>query len=65
MQSPENSPARYLSDKGVAARYNIGKSTVWYWVKKGKLPRPYKIGENTTRWKVAELNEFDEKRETN
>lgn len=59
MHSPENIPVLYLSDKGVATRYSIGKSTVWYWVRKGQLPKPHKIGENTTRWKISELDDFD------
>ena len=62
MSSTNESPVRYLSVKGVAERYSIGVSTVWNWVAKGKLPSPYKLGENTTRWKLAELDEFDEKR---
>jgi predicted DNA-binding transcriptional regulator AlpA len=49
----------YLSDKSVAKRYEIGRSTVWYWVKIGKLPKPHKLSSNTTRWKIQELDESD------
>ena len=51
--------SKYISVKSVAKRYEIGRSTVWFWVSKGKLIKPYKIGSNTTRWNVDELNEFD------
>ena len=62
MSSNCESHARYLSVKDVAERYAIGKSTVWYWVSKGRLPNPYKLSENTTRWKLLELDELDAKR---
>ena len=62
MNSNRESHARYLSVKDVADRYAIGKSTVWYWVSKGRLPNPYKLSENTTRWKLLELDELDAKR---
>ena len=46
-------------DKTVAKRYEIGRSTVWYWLSTGRLPPPHKIGNNTTHWKIEELDEFD------
>jgi prophage regulatory protein len=50
---------KFLSVRAVAARYEIGISTVWYWVKIERLPKPFKIGPNTTRWKVSELEEME------
>ena len=58
-----NYPNRFLPASGVAARYSIGVSTVWYWVKKGLLPKPQKIGPNTSRWDVNELDAFDASRD--
>ena len=52
----------YLSVKSVAKRYEIGRSTVWYWVKIGKLPKPHKLSSNTTRWKIEELDESDKQK---
>ena len=52
----------YMSVKSVAERYEIGCSTVWYWTKIGKLPKPHKYGANTTRWDSEELDESDKKR---
>ena len=59
MQMNSNFPIRYLPARGVAVRYGIGVSTVWYWVKKGLLPKPHKIGPNTSRWDVHELDDHD------
>ena len=50
---------KYISVKSVAKRYEIGRSTVWYWVKIQKLPPPIKFGDNTSRWNVEELDASD------
>ena len=52
--------SKYISDKSVAERYEIGRSTVWHWVSTGRLPKPHKITSQTTRWKTIELDAFDE-----
>lgn len=39
----------------VAALYSIGHATAWRWSKNGRLPAPYKLGENVTAWNVGEL----------
>ncbi len=51
--------SKFLSVKSVAKRYEIGVSTVWYWLKIGHLPNPVKLAANTTRWSVDSLDEFD------
>ena len=33
----------------------VAKSTWWDGVKKGKYPKPYKIGNNTTVWRSDEI----------
>ena len=53
--------AKYISDKKVAARYGIARSTVWYLVKRGLLPSPTKISANITRWNIATLDAHDTK----
>ncbi len=39
----------------VAALYGVGTATVWRWVKAGRLPKPLKVGPNTTAWRVGDL----------
>lgn len=53
----------YLSDKSVADRYDTTRSTVWRWTKEGKLPRPVKVTNGTTRWKLRDLEAWEAKRE--
>jgi len=53
--------ARYINDKQVGERYNIARSSVWYLVKVGRLPKPTKISENITRWNIKVLDAHDEK----
>ena len=45
-----------------AAFLSIGVSTFWKWVKEGKLPKGIRLGAGTTVWKVADLEEFIERR---
>ena len=52
--------SQYISDKSVAKRYEIGRSTVWAWLAVRRLPQPYKLTPQTTRWLVADLDAFDE-----
>jgi len=38
----------------------VAKSTWWDGVKKGKYPKPYKIGNKTTVWKSNEIQAKEE-----
>lgn len=51
--------ADWLSARVVAMRYGIYPGTVRVWVRKGKLPAPHLIGDNTVRWSRAELDARD------
>jgi len=45
----------FLRDNDVAERYRISRPTIWRWVKMGKFPKPVKIAEGATRWRLADL----------
>jgi predicted DNA-binding transcriptional regulator AlpA len=45
--------------KHLLERYPIGPATVWRRVNMGTFPKPVKLGENTTAWRVEDLEEFD------
>jgi len=49
----------YLSDKELADRYGVIRGTIWRWVSEGRLPAPVHIGPNTTRWRLADLEEHE------
>lgn len=42
----------------VAAHYQVGKSTVWRWVRCGKIAPPIRLG-GTTRWSRADLEAWE------
>ncbi len=54
--------AEWLDAKEVALRYGISPGRARIWEREGKLPPRYKLGENTVRWKLSELIEWDNKR---
>lgn len=47
----------YLRDKQVAEMLSIGRSTVWHYVKIGKLPKPFKLSPRVSIWKVSDIEE--------
>lgn len=56
--TPNPLPATgYASAKTLAGMLETTPATIWRWSKKGRLPKPVKLGEGTTRWKIEEVNE--------
>lgn len=49
----------YVSDRDLAARYNISRPTVWRWAHSGNLPKPVKLSEGCTRWRLSEIEARD------
>ena len=50
----------FLSDLQVCERYNIKRATVWGWAKKDStFPKPIKLSNGTTRWKLADLEAWE------
>lgn len=54
---------QYLSDRDLANRYGVSRATIWRWMQRGRLPPPRKIAENTTRWRLDEVEAADEAQE--
>jgi predicted DNA-binding transcriptional regulator AlpA len=36
----------------------VSPATVWRWVREGKFPKPFKLGESVTVWDTAEVEAF-------
>jgi prophage regulatory protein len=49
----------YFSVTDLSVRYGVSKQTVWYWLREGRLNRPVKIGVNSTRWKLIDVEQFE------
>jgi len=57
---PPSQDDRYFTDKQVAARYGVGKATIWRWAASRKsFPKPVKLGPGVTRWRLSELLVFE------
>jgi len=52
----------FLSDKQLSLRYNIGRSSVWRWLKEGKLPNPTRFGSGTTRWRLSDIEKWEDEK---
>jgi prophage regulatory protein len=40
----------------------VSPATIWRWVRDGKFPPPYKLGESVTVWDIAVVEAFLAKR---
>lgn len=36
----------------------ISPATVWRWVREGKFPKPFKLGDSVTVWDAAQVEAF-------
>ena len=53
----------YLSDRGLALRYETSRATIWRWVRGAGLPSPIKLSSGCTRWKLSEIEQWEMARE--
>ncbi|SDR80759.1 Prophage CP4-57 regulatory protein (AlpA) [Halopseudomonas sabulinigri] len=54
----------YFTVKQISQRYSVSPATIWRWVSTGAFPKPHKLGPATTRWHIADLEDFEPKRRT-
>lgn len=52
----------YLSDKQLAERFSVGRATIWRWVKSELFPKPIKLSASCTRWKLSEIEVWEQGR---
>jgi prophage regulatory protein len=50
------SSENFMRISDVMQRTRLARSTVWLWVKQGKLPAPIKLSERVTVWRESTLN---------
>ncbi|MGC3873800.1 helix-turn-helix transcriptional regulator [Halomonas sp. GXIMD04776] len=54
----------WLAAKQVASRYEVGIATVWRWARdRQDFPKPKRLGDNCTRWRLADLEQWENERE--
>jgi prophage regulatory protein len=50
----------------LAERLGVHEQTIWRWSRKGKFPKPVKLGEMTTGWRACDIERWlDEKQAAN
>lgn len=54
---------RYMRINEVIEMLSVGKSTVWAWVKADKFPKPIKLSEYVTVWKLSDIEEWVQQKE--
>jgi len=52
---------KYVSAAQLAERYGVDRSTIWRWAsKKGsQFPRPVRLSDQVTRWRLDEIEQYD------
>ena len=53
--SPEKT---YLTDKDVAAHFNVSTDSIRRWIREGHFPKPMRIGTGTSRWLRTEIEAY-------
>lgn len=53
---------RYLSDRDLMARFSVSRASIWRWLSVGLLPAPVHLTPGTTRWRLADIEEFETRR---
>jgi len=56
---------KYLRINEVVEMLSVSKSTVWAWVKESKFPKPIKLSEFVTVWKLSDIEEWVQQKEIN
>ncbi|SLN53625.1 Prophage CP4-57 regulatory protein (AlpA) [Roseovarius gaetbuli] len=57
MPTPSNT--LYLSVDQVAKRFSVSKDSIWRWKRNGDFPTPVKLGGTTTRWRLSDIEEWE------
>ena len=56
--------AEIATTKSKTGLLPVSSTTVWRWVREGKFPKPFKLGESVTVWDAAEVERFVAERST-
>lgn len=51
---------KWVSDKTLAAYYEVSRCTIWRWVKAGKLIPPERVGVNSARWDFHRIKDSEQ-----
>lgn len=54
----------YLSDIELSKRYKVSRLSIWRWAraKKTSFPQPIKLSAGCSRWRLSDIEEWENKR---
>lgn len=52
----------YLTDKDLAARLGVSRTTPWRWAQRGTFPKPIVFSAGCTRWRLADVEKWEQER---
>ena len=59
-RTAESTGALYVSDRDLAKRYGVSRTTPWDWARlKPDFPQPVKLSERITRWRLDEIEAWE------
>jgi prophage regulatory protein len=53
--------ADLATTKGKPSKLPVSLTTVWRWVRGGRFPKPFKLGDSVTVWNADEVDAFIER----
>ncbi|WP_418594410.1 helix-turn-helix transcriptional regulator [Ponticoccus sp. (in: a-proteobacteria)] len=56
---PLDNSSLYLSVTQVAERFGVSEDSIWRWKRNGTFPVPRRLGPKMTRWRLADVLEFE------
>ncbi|WP_087718630.1 helix-turn-helix transcriptional regulator [Salinicola salarius] len=64
MSQPDTptTPVVFLTARQVSQRESVSVGTIWRWAREDKFPTPVKLGDNCTRWRLADLEAWEAER---
>jgi len=49
----------FLTDLDLADRYGVCRDSIHRWKRAGRIPRPVRLGDNTVRWSLAAVENYE------
>lgn len=53
----------YLNVQQIADRLGVSVASIWRWKRTGSFPRAVKLGDRTTRWRLADIEAWESSRQ--